>query len=153
MTVMRAHVLEPTLGGRRFEVPPRRSVAHLVVWTTFAVVALLLIGVLDFTVYGVVIPLAGVLLALVMARIGPPTPSIAWKRLDVERTVAIAALYVVTVGLFRLAFGVFGTDRVAGLFFSFAAALLVGVAGSVVYTTWIRRRPLASIGVGPQKPT
>jgi hypothetical protein len=155
MTVMRAHVLEPTLTGRRFEVlpdrQPRRNVGHLVVWTTFAVVALLLMDVLDLTVYGVVIPVAGALLALVMARFGPPKSSMAWARLVVDRAdvIAIAALYVVTVGLFRLAFGVFGTDRVAGLFLSFAAALLVGVAGPVVYTTWIRRRPLASIGIGP----
>ena len=153
---MRAHVLEPTLMGRRSEVlpdrQPRRSVAYLVGWTTFAVVALLLMDVLDFTVYGVVIPLAAVLLALMMARIGPPTPSIAWTRLDVDRTdvIAIASLYVATVALFRLAFGVFGTDRVAGLFLSFAAALLIGVVGSVIYTTWIRRRPLASLGIGPQ---
>jgi membrane protease YdiL (CAAX protease family) len=156
MTVMRAHVFEPTLTGPRFEVlpdrQPRRSVAHLAVWTTFAVVALLLMDVLDLTVFGVVIPVAGVLLALVMARIGPPNPSIAWTRLVVDRAdvIAIASLYVVTVALFRLAFGVFGTDRVAGLFLSFAAALLVGVVGSVIYTTWIRRRPLASIGIGPQ---
>ena len=153
---MRAHVLEPTLAGRRFEVlpdrQPRRSVAHLAVWTTFAVVALLLMDVLDLTVYGVVVPVAGVLLALVMARTDPPDPSIAWTRLVVDRAdvIAIVALYAVIVGLFRLAFGVFGTDRVAGLFLSFAAALLVGVVGSVVYTTWIRRRPLASIGIGPQ---
>jgi hypothetical protein len=64
---MRAHVLEPTLTGRRFEVlpdrQPGRSVAHLVVWTAFAVAALLLMDVLDLTVYGVVIPIAGVLLA------------------------------------------------------------------------------------------
>lgn len=151
---MRAQVLEPTLAGRRFEVlpdrQPPRSVAHLAVWTTFAVVALLLMDVLDLTVYGVVIPVAGVLLALLMARIGPPDPSIAWTRLVVDRAdvIAIVALYAVIVGLFRLAFGVFGTDRVGGLFLSFAAALLVGVVGSVVYTTWIRRRPLASIGIG-----
>jgi CAAX protease family protein len=156
MTVMRAHVFEPTLTGRRFEVLPdrqARSVADLAVWTSFAVVALLLMDVLDLTVYGVVIPVAGVLLALVMARIGPPNPSIAWTRLVVDRSdvIAIAVLYVVTVALFRLAFGVFGTDRVAGLFLSFAAAMLVGVLGPVIYTTWIRRRPLASIGIGPQK--
>ena len=153
---MRAQVLEPTLTGGRFEVlpnrQPRRSVAHVVVWTTFAVVALLLMDVLDLTVYGVVIPVVGVVLALVMARIGPPNPSIAWVQLVVDRAdvIAIVALYVVTVGLFRLAFGVFGTDRVVGLFLSFAMALLIGVVGSVVYTTWIRRRPLASIGMGPQ---
>lgn len=141
-----AHVLEPTLTGRRFEVlperQPRKSVAHLVVWTTFAVVALLLMDVLDLTVYGVVIPVAGVLLALVIARIGPSNRSIVWTRLVVDRAdvIVIVALYVVTVALFRLAFGVFGTERVAGLFVSFAA-LLVGVVGSVAYTTWIRRPP------------
>jgi uncharacterized protein len=154
MNVMRANVLMPRLVGHRFDAlpdpQPERSVTQLFVWTAFAVVALLSMDLLDLTVYGVVIPVAAVLVAWMTTRFGPPGPSIAWMRLNVDRAdvIAIVALYVVTVGLFRLAFGVFGTDRVAGLFLSFAAALLVGVAGSVVYTTWIRRRPLASIGIG-----
>jgi membrane protease YdiL (CAAX protease family) len=154
MSRMRAQVLEPTMMDRHAIGPPdrqpRRSVTPFAAWTVFAVAALLLMDVVDLTVYGVVIPVAGVLLALVMARSGAPGPTIAWVRLRVDRAdvLAIVALYLVTVALFRLAFDVFTTDRVAGLFLSFAAALLIGAAGPVVYTTWIRRRPLASVGIG-----
>jgi hypothetical protein len=50
----------------------------------------------------------------------------------------------------RLAFVGFTTERVAGLFLSFAAALLLGVAGPVVVTAWVERRPLADLGLGLQ---
>jgi membrane protease YdiL (CAAX protease family) len=43
---------------------------------------------------------------------------------------------------------VFTTDSVLGLFLSFAAAMLVGVVGPIVYTVWIRGRPLSSLGIG-----
>jgi uncharacterized protein len=52
------------------------------------------------------------------------------------------------VGLFRLAFTGFTPDRVAGLFLAFAAGLILDVAGPVVYTTWIRQRPLHTLGLG-----
>jgi membrane protease YdiL (CAAX protease family) len=52
------------------------------------------------------------------------------------------------VGLYRLAFVVFTTDNVLGLFLSFAGGLIIGVVGPVVYTTWIRHRPLRTLGLG-----
>jgi hypothetical protein len=59
----------------------------------------------------------------------------------------IIGLFVTVTALLALAFRGFGTDNVLGLFLSFAAALLVGVAGPVVHTVWIRGRPLADLGL------
>lgn len=63
----------------------------------------------------------------------------------------IGALYITVVGLFKLAFGVFTTGNIAGFFLSFAAAMLVGVLGPLVYTAWVRRLPLISLGIGLQR--
>jgi len=52
------------------------------------------------------------------------------------------------VVLYRFAFVVFTPERVLRLFLRFAAALVLGVVGPVIYTTWIRRRPLRLLGVG-----
>jgi membrane protease YdiL (CAAX protease family) len=56
--------------------------------------------------------------------------------------------YVVVVGLFAVAFRGFGADRPAGLFLTFAAGLLLGVVGPVIYMVWFRRRSLADLGIG-----
>ncbi len=45
------------------------------------------------------------------------------------------------------AFRVFTQDSVAGLFVAFAAGMLLGVVGPIVYTVWIRHRPLADLGL------
>jgi hypothetical protein len=82
-----------------------------------------------------------------MGRLVSAITSIRWH-VDRRDLIALAGLYVAIVALFRVAFTVFTTDRVAGLFLSFAAALLIGVAGPVVYTVWVRHRPLASLGIG-----
>lgn len=59
----------------------------------------------------------------------------------------IALLYGGVVVLSRLAFQGFTTDRVAGLFLSFTAGLVLGVAGPIVYTVWVRRRALSTLGI------
>ena len=143
------------IGSRPMRAPerphPRRD-PTLGIWTVFVVGSLLLMDVLDLTVYGIVVPITALAVAVVTIRMRRTDRSIVWVRRRVDRRdlVVIGGLYVGVVALFRLAFEVFGTDRVAGLFLSFAAALLVGVAGPVVYTTWVRRRPLASVGIGRQ---
>ena len=143
------------IGSRPMRVPERPHPSRhptLGIWTVFVVGALLLMDVLDLTIFGIVVPIAALVVAVVTVRIHRVDRSIGWVRRSVDgRDLwAIAALYLAVVGLSRLAFEAFTTDRVAGLFLSFAAALLVGVAGPVVYTTWIRRRPLASVGIGLQ---
>jgi hypothetical protein len=82
-----------------------------------------------------------------MGRLVSAITSIRWH-VDRRDLIVLAGLYVAIVALFRVAFTVFTTDRVAGLFLSFGAALLIGVAGPVVYTVWVRHRPLASLGIG-----
>jgi uncharacterized protein len=55
------------------------------------------------------------------------------------------------VGLWRLAFTVFTADRWLALFLCFGGDMLLGVAGPVVYTVWLRRRPLRSLGLGAHR--
>jgi hypothetical protein len=71
--------------------------------------------------------------------------------LDRRDLAVMAALYLAVVGLFRLAFMVFTTDRLLGLFLSFAGGLVLGVAGPILYTVWLRRRPLRSLGLGAHR--
>jgi hypothetical protein len=72
------------------------------------------------------------------------------RPVDRRSLLTIAGMYVGVLALMRLAFVGFTTERVAGLFLSFAAALLLGVAGPVVVTAWVERRPLADLGLGLQ---
>jgi membrane protease YdiL (CAAX protease family) len=60
----------------------------------------------------------------------------------------ITALYVAVVGLWRLAFTGFTADRWLGPFLCFGVGMLLGVGGPVIYTVWLRHRPLASLGLG-----
>jgi membrane protease YdiL (CAAX protease family) len=113
--------------------------------TGFVVGALLLLDVVDLTLYGIVVPIAAVGLALVVAR---PNRSLAEGRADRLDLAVIGGLYLAVVGLFLLAFEVLTTDRTAGLFLAFAGGMVVGVVGPIVYTVWFRQRPLASLGIG-----
>jgi membrane protease YdiL (CAAX protease family) len=71
-----------------------------------------------------------------------------WLRLRVDRLdlVFILVLYALVVVGFRLAFTVFTQANVLGLFLSFGAALLLGVAGPVAYGIW-RKRSVAALGL------
>jgi membrane protease YdiL (CAAX protease family) len=110
-------------------------------WGLWVVVALLLLDVLDQTLYRVIVPLSALAVALLPGML-PAT-----KRL-IDRTdlLVIAALYVGVVGLFWLAFGYFTVDRVLGLFLSFAAGMLLGVIGALGYTAR-RGQPLKTLGI------
>jgi membrane protease YdiL (CAAX protease family) len=67
---------------------------------------------------------------------------------DRQDLIVITVLYLTVVALFRLAFEGFGTDRVPGLFVSFATGLILGVGGPVVYMVWHRGRSLRDLGIG-----
>lgn len=116
-------------------------------WAVFLVVAILGLELWSLATWGWVVPTAAA--ALVVAT-GPLVPAFGWVRAhpDVRDLAVIAGLYVAVVGLLRLAFVVFGTDQLLGLFLSYAGALLLGVGGPIVYTVWFRRRPLRSLGLG-----
>ena len=120
----------------------------LVLWAIWVVTALLLLDVLDLTVYGVLIPASALVLALAVPG-PPPTRNGLRDRPDRDRLdlIAIAVLYVAVLTLFRVAFTLFTTDRTAGLFLTFAAGLVLGVVCPIVYTVWYRDRNLADLGL------
>ena len=104
----------------------------------FALVSLLLLDLVPGWAYGIVVPVAAILLL--------PRPR-TWPRFDNRDLVAIATIFAAVVVSFRVAFVGFGTERVAGLFIAFAVGLVIGVAGPVVYTVAVRRRPIAELGL------
>ena len=119
--------------------PSRLSV---VVWSGWVVAALLLLPVLGGAAYtGVVAGSAAVVALLRGIR-----PASRGGRRPAD-LVAIALLYVAVVALMRTAFVVFTTANVLGLFLTFAAALVLGVAGPAWYTVWVRRQSLRELGL------
>jgi membrane protease YdiL (CAAX protease family) len=116
-------------------------------WVGFVVAALLMLPALPLVTWGVVVAIVA---AVLVAATAPAARGLPWlrQRADAVDLVVIAGLYLAVVGLYRLAFVVFTTDNVAGLFLSFAGGLILGVVGPVAYTTWIRHRPLRTLGLG-----
>ena len=113
-----------------------------VIWSTWVVGALLLLAIANSMVYGIVVPLSALLLTLI-----PGTTPRGHRLIDRADLFAIGGFYVAVIGLYRLAFGYFTVDSVAGLFLCFAAGLLVGVAGPIIYTVWGRGRSLRTLGI------
>ena len=114
-----------------------------VLWAAWVVCALLVLPVVDGAGYLAVVAISALALSLLTGRHGRGS-----RHLDRRPLLIIAGMYVAVVGLMRLAFVGFTTERVAGLFLAFAAALLLGVAGPVVVTVWVDRRPLTDLGLG-----
>ncbi|HRO31136.1 type II CAAX prenyl endopeptidase Rce1 family protein [Citricoccus sp.] len=111
-------------------------------WPLFLVGALLLLGAGNELLYGITIPALALILVLVVPG---DRPRLA-MRVDWPDLAVVAVLYTGVVALFWLAFRVFTQQNTLGLFLCFAAGMLLGVVGPVVYTTWIRRRALAELG-------
>ncbi|MBB5749067.1 type II CAAX prenyl endopeptidase Rce1 family protein [Micrococcus sp. TA1] len=111
-------------------------------WPLFLVGALLLLGAGNELLYGITIPALALILMLVVPG---DRPRLA-MRVDWPDLAVVAVLYTGVVALFWLAFRVFTQQNTLGLFLCFAAGMLLGVVGPVVYTTWIRRRALAELG-------
>jgi hypothetical protein len=112
-------------------------------WPLFLIGAILLLAVGNPTTYGVGVPFAALIFAIVL-----PASRPRWTgHADLTDVGAVAALYVCVVALFWLAFRVFTQGNTLGLFLSFAAGMLLGVLGPVAYNTWLRRRPLAELGI------
>lgn len=124
-----------------------RSTRIPVVWTCFVIAALVALGAVEPELYGVIIPVSAAAIAVVT---GPLARRSVLFRVTIDRAdiVAVGVLYGAVVGLFRLGFGVFTTENTLGMFLSFATALVLGVAGPIAYTVWIRQRPLRSLGIG-----
>ena len=114
-------------------------------WVAWVVCALLALPVLDGVGYLAAVAISALGLSLLTGRRDQDL-----RPVDRRCLLTIAGMYVGVLALMRLAFVGFITERVAGLFLSFAAALLLGVAGPVVVTVWVERRPLADLGLGLQ---
>jgi uncharacterized protein len=120
----------------------RRSLVLWAGWVVFALLLMPLVGQWDWLFLASV---AGSALALnLLTRSGPARPTEAASAGDLP---VIAVFYVAVVAAMRLAFVVFGTDHIPGLFLSFALALLLGVVGPVVYTVWTRGGSLHDLGL------
>jgi membrane protease YdiL (CAAX protease family) len=112
------------------------------VWSGYLVIAILLLAVTPALVYPVVVIGAGLALALAV----PRTRALSWRPVghDLGR---LLGLYLACVGLFYVAFQVFTVDNVPGLFISFGAGLVLGVAGPAVHVVVGRGRSLADLGL------
>ena len=119
-----------------------RSTFRIVLWSIWAVGALLLLSVVPAAMYGPSVAVSALLLCLVPDAL-PPTS----RRRDRHDLIAVASLYLGVVALMRLAFVGFTTDHIVGLFLAFASALLLGVIGPLYYTIWMRGRPMADLGL------
>jgi uncharacterized protein len=115
---------------------------RMVLWSSWVVAALLMLDVVSGAWYGVVVAATALVLCLVPRAL--PTVPRTGVRADL---LAIAVMYVGVVALMRLAFVGFTTDHVAGLFLSFACALLLGVLGPIYYTVWRRHAGLSDLGL------
>jgi hypothetical protein len=114
-----------------------------IVWVTWLIAALLFLGVGNLLLYGLVVPLS----AAVLVMLAPGLLGHTDRKIDGRDLRTVVGLYVGVVATLYLAFQVFTTNSVVGLFLCYAAALLLGVVGPVIYTVWIRRRPLADLGL------
>jgi uncharacterized protein len=113
------------------------------VWLSWLIAALLLLEAGNLLLYGIVVPLSAGL--LVMA--APGLVPLSGHRVDSRDLRAVLVLYACVVTALWLAFRVFTVDRTFGLFVFYATGMLLGVVGPVVYTVWLRRRPLADLGL------
>jgi membrane protease YdiL (CAAX protease family) len=122
------------------------SRTRALLWSSWVVLGLLLLPIGNGPLYFAAV--AGS--ALVVAMIPGAVPHIArpsGEGADISDLTVIGALYVVVVALNSAAFLGFTVDHVAGLFLCFAAALLLGVAGPLIYTARVRHRPLSDLGL------
>lgn len=114
-----------------------------ILWSAWVVGALLLLAVGQPMVYGIVVPLSALVLALVPGTVPRWTRS---RSVDWRDLLVIGGLYLAVVGLYWLAFRFFTVDSVLGLFLCFAGGMILGVVGSIVYTVWLRDRPMRTLG-------
>lgn len=114
-----------------------------VIWAAWVVVALLLMPLVGQWEWLYLASVAGSAVLLTVV-IPPMRPTGDGSPRDIAM---IAAFYVAVVALMRLAFVVFGTGHIPGLFLSFAGALVLGVVGPVIYTVWTRGGSLADLGL------
>jgi membrane protease YdiL (CAAX protease family) len=114
-----------------------------IIWVAWLIAALLFLAIGNSLVYGVTVPLTAGLLVLLAPGLAPS----AGRHMDGRDIRAVLLLYIGVVAALYFAFQVFTVGRTLGLFLCYAAGLILGVVGPVIYTVWMRRRPLADLGL------
>jgi uncharacterized protein len=114
-----------------------------IIWVAWLVAALLFLAVGNGLIYGLIVPVSAGLLVL----LAPGMVSSAGRHVDGRDIRAVLLLYVGVVAALYLAFQVFTVERTLGLFLCYAAGLILGVVGPVIYTVWRRGRRLADLGL------
>jgi hypothetical protein len=114
-----------------------------IVWVTWLIASLLFLSVGNPLIYGVTVPLTAGLLLLVAPGLVPSTS----RRVDNRDVRVVLLLYAGVVSALYVAFQLFTVERTLGLFLCYAGALILGVVGPVIYTVWMRGRPLADLGL------
>jgi membrane protease YdiL (CAAX protease family) len=130
--------------GQDIDINGSKGHVRTIVWSMFSLAALLLLNIDNLNLWAAIVVPSALLIALIPRL----RPAFTFEGVDGPDLAVIAGLYVTVVGLFRLAFSVFTTDNVLGLFLSFAFGLILGVVGPIVYQVWIRGRDLRSLGLG-----
>ncbi|MCZ7529639.1 MAG: CPBP family intramembrane metalloprotease [Acidimicrobiia bacterium] len=123
----------------------RQNRSLAVAWVSFLVVALLALDIVEGVAWGLIVPSAALVLVAIVPAMRPADED---RRIDRRDLVVVGSLYAGVVILFRIAFVAFGTDDVAGLFLAFAAGLVLGVVGPLIYSVRLRGRRLGSLGIG-----
>lgn len=132
-----------TVLDRQRTTVPRRLAPRTTVYFLFCLGALILLNFVELGTWTVAVILGAALLTLVPA-LRPSVP----HRINTTDLLVVAGVYLAVVAAFRLAFTVFTTGNLLGLFLSFATGLLLGVVVPVVYMVWVRGLSLRSIGIG-----
>ncbi len=129
--------------------PRRRELALAATFSIFVVGALLMLGLESLFLYPAAV-VATLVALVVIARPWLRLQGVTIARLSVDRLdiAVVVVVYAAVVALFKLAFGLFGVDRISGMFLSYGGGMLLGVAVPVIYTVLVRHRTFADIGVG-----
>jgi membrane protease YdiL (CAAX protease family) len=123
------------------------SRTRALLWAGWVIFGLLLLPLGSGLLYLAAVAGSALVLALVPGaapRRAAAAPPAGGERRDL---VVIGALYVAVVALNSAAFLIFTVDNVVGMFLCFATALVLGVAGPMVYTVRVRHRPLGELGL------
>jgi uncharacterized protein len=136
-------VIVMTVLDRQRTTVPHRLAPRTTVWFLFCLGALILLNFVALGTWTVAVMLGAGLLSVVPAL--RPSPPHSINGVDL---LVVGGLYVAVVAAFRVAFTVFTTGNLIGLFLSFATGLLLGVVVPVVYMVWMRGLSLRSLGIG-----
>lgn len=115
-------------------------------WGGWVILGLLLLPLGNGLLYLAAVVGSAAIVALVPGAV-PRRAAVRGQAGDRRDLAAIGAIYIGVVALNGAAFLGFTTDHVVGLFLCFAAALLLGVAGPIVYTVRVSHRPLSDLGL------